>query len=76
MGGGGGGGGSQTVGHRYYMSVHMGICAGTVDEIIEIKVGERTAWSGSVTQSTEIYIDQPELFGGESMEGGIRVAWT
>lgn len=70
--GGGGGGGSQTVGHRYYMSVHMGICAGTVDEIIEIKVGERTAWSGSVTQSTEIHIDQPELFGGESMEGGIR----
>ncbi|MFV9215665.1 phage tail protein [Serratia fonticola] len=70
--GGGGGGGTQTVGHRYFMSVHMGVSAGPVDEIIEIKVGERTAWNGSVTSSTQIIIDQPDLFGGESMEGGIR----
>jgi len=67
-----GGSKKQTVGYRYYFSMHLGLCAGPVDELVEIKVGDRTAWSGSETQSGQIYIDQPELFGGESAEGGIQ----
>jgi len=42
MSGGGGGGGSGVAGHRYYMGVHMGLCRGPVDEIVEIRVGDRT----------------------------------
>ncbi len=75
---------SQVVGYRYLFGIHMGISRGPVDELIEIKVGDRTAWRGSVrgvappgfvgpfvpTPST-FRIDQPELFGGERMEGGI-----
>ncbi len=33
----------QTVGHRYLMSLHMGLCM-TMDELVEIKVGDRIAW--------------------------------
>lgn len=44
MGGGGKGGGNQTIGFRYYMSLHMGLCRGPVDEIVQIKVGDLRAW--------------------------------
>lgn len=38
----------QTVGHRYLMSLHMGLCM-TMDELVEIKVGDRLAWGENVT---------------------------
>lgn len=60
------------VGFRYYFGIHMGISRGPVDELVEIKVGDRTAWRGSVTSNTTINIDKPELFGGEEGEGGIQ----
>lgn len=41
------------------------------DYISEIQVGERTAWTGGVSDNT-IYINQPNLFGGDKKEGGIR----
>ena len=71
MGGGGKGGGS-VIGYKYLLGMHMVICYGPVDEISEIQVGQRTAWQGSLTSSQQIYIDQPELFGGEKKEGGIQ----
>jgi hypothetical protein len=75
MGGGGkGGGGSSTyvVGHRYYAGLHLALCHGPVDAVTRIIVGERTAWSGSITSSQTIYINAPELFGGENREGGVQ----
>src|SRR5690606_17792009 len=62
---------SVTVGYRYYFGIHMGLNLGECDEIIEIKVADRTAWSGSATTNTSIWIDEPELFGGDESEGGI-----
>ncbi|PZR90347.1 MAG: hypothetical protein DI537_19215 [Stutzerimonas stutzeri] len=45
MGGGGGkGGGAVTVGYRYFMSLQMGLCRGPIDEIVEIRVGDLTAF--------------------------------
>lgn len=41
------GGGSskrQTIGFRYYMSLHMGLCRGPIDELVQIKVGDLRAW--------------------------------
>jgi len=75
MGGGGkrgGGSSSYVVGHRYYAGLHLAICHGPVDAITRIIVGERTAWSGEVTASQTIYINAPELFGGDSREGGVQ----
>lgn len=61
----------QTVGYRYFMGLHMGLCRGPVDELVEIKVGDRTAWSGSITASGATTIAKPGLFGGDDKEGGI-----
>lgn len=35
---------SQTVGYRYYMSLHMGIGRGPVDEVVQIKAGDMNIW--------------------------------
>ena len=68
----GGGGGDQIVGYRYYMAVLMGLCRGPVDEVTEIKVGGRTAWTGVVTGNTNVEISASNLFGGDDKEGGVR----
>lgn len=69
-----GGSKKQTVGYRYRMGLHMGLCHGPVDSVLELRVGDRTAWSGSVTSSQQVSIDAPELFGGDEKEGGVQGA--
>lgn len=66
-----GSGSSYTVGFRYYFGIHMGLNLGECDEIVEIKVADRTAWSGSITTNDSVFINAPELFGGDKAEGGI-----
>lgn len=61
-----------TVGYRYFLGVHMGVCHGPVDALLEIRAGDRTAWSGNVAASGAIAIDAPDLFGGEAREGGLQ----
>ncbi|AGF89243.1 hypothetical protein SP019_00250, partial [Salmonella phage FSL SP-019] len=41
-----------TVGYKYYMGLFMGLFRGPVNEIVEIRVGDRTAWTGSITGNT------------------------
>lgn len=66
-----GSGKKVTVGYYYYLGLHFGLCQGPVDEVQRIIVGERDAWSGSITDNASIFINQPELFGGKKREGGI-----
>lgn len=61
-----------TIGYRYYMGLHFGLCHGPVDAVEEITVGERTAWSGSQTTSGSLSINAGELFGGDKREGGVE----
>lgn len=57
---------------RYFMGVQIvSLCQGPVDAIRRIIVGEREAWSGLVTDNSTIYINKPELFGGDDREGGV-----
>lgn len=65
----------QTIGYRYFMSLHMGIGRGPVNELVEIRVGDKTAYGEGVDLSSTgqmILINKPELFGGEKKEGGIK----
>ncbi|MGD9599941.1 MAG: phage tail protein [Steroidobacteraceae bacterium] len=62
---------TQTVGYRYYIGLHFGVCHGPVDEVQEVKVGDRRAWLGIVGDNTTIPIGQAELFGGDKKEGGV-----
>ena len=61
-----------TIGYRYYLGIHMGLGRGPVNELVEIEVGGKKAWQGSVTGNTSVNIDKPNLFGGDKKEGGIR----
>lgn len=65
---------SVTIGYKYYVGMHMICCHGPVDRVRRIVVGERVAWEGTVTSSSQIYIDRPDLFGGKKREGGIQGA--
>lgn len=62
---------SQTVGYKYYVGMHMVFCHGPIDKILNFKVDSKEAWSGNGVAS-QITIDAPELFGGESREGGVQ----
>lgn len=65
----------QLVGYRYLFGIHMGV-ARAVDEMVEIKVGDKAAWRGSVTSNGETAIDAYNLFGGEDGEGGVQGTLT
>lgn len=62
----------QTIGYRYFMSLLSGLCRGPVDEFVEIKAADKSAWSGSITNNTVSSINAPNLFGGEKKEGGLQ----
>lgn len=69
--GGKGGTTSQITGYKYFMALHQGLCRGPINELQEIKVGDLTAWNGSLTTSDFFEIDKINLFGGDQKEGGI-----
>ena len=69
---GGGGSSSSVVGYKYYMGLHIQACLGGADEFLGIVAGEKTAWEGAVTGNTQIYLDVPDLFGGDKKEGGLQ----
>lgn len=64
------------VGWRYYLTLHMGVSRKTNNELVSIKIGDKDAWSGSVTDNTSFTIDKPDLFGGDKSQGGIKGTFT
>lgn len=69
---GGGGKKAQTIGYHYMFDILFGLGRGPINELVEIKVADKTAWSGSATTNAPFGIAKPELFGGEKKEGGIQ----
>lgn len=69
MGGKGGGGGQRVA--DYYLSIHLGICAGTPDALTGLYYNERSFWSGDLAGTGAISINLPDLFGGKEKEGGL-----
>ena len=69
----GGGSSSYVVGHRYYAGLHLAICHGPVDAVTRIIVGERTAWSGSVTSSQTLYVNARNCSAGIRARAAFRV---
>lgn len=64
-------GSDPVTGYKYSFGIHMGISRGPINELVEIKVGDKTAWAGSRVSSGEFVINSPQLFGGDKQEGGI-----
>lgn len=65
-----GGGKKQTVGYKYYAGMHMVLCHGPIDNISRISVDEKELWAGN-SAGGAITVNKPDLFGGDSREGGI-----
>lgn len=61
----------QTTGYKYSFGIHMGLSRGPVNSIKEVRVGDQTVWGGAETDNTEISINAPNAFGGDTKEGGI-----
>lgn len=57
-------------GYKYRMGVQLAVCHGPVDKVSEVIIGEKSAWTGSVTSNGTFTINQPKLFGGDGREGG------
>lgn len=62
----------QTVGYRYKLAYHAGLGVGPIDAFLEFRGGTKTAWSGRLTASGTITINQPKLWGGDKDQGGIK----
>lgn len=56
---------------EYYLSAHFGICAGPVDALHSMTIGEKPVWFGKARTATPISVNRPELFGGVKKEGGV-----
>ncbi len=65
-------GGGQTIGYHYLFSILFGIGRGPLNEVIAIKAADKIVWEGHACDQAVWPIDKPELFGGESKEGGIQ----
>lgn len=61
-----------TVGYWYKLLLHFGWCQGPIDAFLQFRGGDRPAWQGELTESGQIYVDAPELWGGTESEGGIQ----
>ena len=68
-GGSGKGNSSYVVGYWYLADILFMICHG-MTKLKAIMVGDKIAWSGDAAAG-RITINKPDLFGGESSEGGI-----
>lgn len=67
-------GGSETQVTQYYLSMQFGICAGPIDNMSAIFVGDKQVWTGQATAETTFTISEENLFGGEQKEGGVSGA--
>lgn len=55
---------------EYRLSMHIGICHGPVDYLTSLSIGDKLIWAGD-TYNTPILINEPEVFGGVTKEGGV-----
>lgn len=62
---------SQTVGYKYYIGFHLGLCYGPVDEVSRVVWGDKDVWFGSITGNASDAIVQNDAFGGQNREGGV-----
>ncbi|OQA34465.1 MAG: hypothetical protein BWY56_01891 [Acidobacteria bacterium ADurb.Bin340] len=66
-----------TVGYKYSLGMDMALCHGPIDALVELRIGDKVCpFTSSTIGSPEDYrvltIDQPDLFGGDEKEGGIK----
>lgn len=61
---------SQTVGYKYSLGIHAILAHGPADKLLRFTMDDRLAWNGE-SAGGSIFVNSPNLFGGESREGGV-----
>ncbi len=61
-----------TVGYKNYLGIDCVLALGPGVTLSKFWAGTKLVWSGSLTSQGSIYIDQPNLFGGEEERGGLQ----
>lgn len=61
-----------TVAHKYYLGLDLLLCAGPGVRLRRIWSGTKEIWTGLLTTDTSIFINLPDLFGGEEERGGLQ----
>ena len=64
-------GGSKQKVYDYLASLHYGICHGPVDSFYRIRIGDKIAWLGTISNSRTVRVNNKDLFGGDKSGGGI-----
>lgn len=64
------GGKAQTIGYKYYLGMHLGMCHGPIDAVTRLSVDDRVVWSGYNTGGS-INVNATDVFGGDKREGGV-----
>ncbi len=54
----------------YHLTIHYGVCYGVFEQVNQIYIKELPVWCGRMTEPGSITVDLPELFGGDTSEGG------
>ena len=67
-----GGGKKVTVGYWYKYLQAFALSLGKLDAVLEFRAGGRTAWRGIVTETSRIYVNALNLWGGQKKEGGLQ----
>lgn len=62
---------NPTIGFWYNVAFQAGLSYGPIDRLLEMRCGPKRAWSGKLEQSGDVIINEPNLFGGETDQGGI-----
>lgn len=57
--------------YEYFISFHLGFCAGPVDCLTEVSFKDRQAWKGELWGNSTTKLKLKDLFGGDEREGGI-----
>lgn len=66
---------SKTKISRYHMSQWWGV-AMKVDAVLAVDYGEKTMWSGRITDTQTVSISNENLYGGDKKEGGVKGRMT
>lgn len=61
-----------TVGYRYFLGLHFGLCHSLPDGSVRaIMIDDKIAWEGQRIDQQTITINARQLFGGDEREGGV-----
>ena len=61
-----------TVGYKYFIGFHLGLCHGPVDAITQVRWDDKVAWTGNITGNSSGSISVADLFGGQNRGGGVE----